>query len=644
MTGASASAIDLRDARPFGWAYRAQQRFIDTLSPEIRAHLGNGGAGSEPYVVVFGRTQVGKTTLLLELMGVAAHAQQRVGAVLRGGRAHGKSATATTMEYRRSPDAAWRLGSGPDALRFNDDPAMCAALAELREAMSTRRLDDAAPVVVAIPDDCFDGSGAGGGPRMLDLPGDNPAEPVEADHVRRMAERYVPYADLILLVGRADDLTFLYPEALALPGIEDWQLVPNRFRIVTTYSFTPYTVRQYVEGVAGELDPAQFRAELLREIDTFGRLLAPEARAPQRFFPLEIGDSWRGLEDADAPFAKRVAPVLRRLKDELKTDIRDSANEAARFRNTFDVHVVAQRKRDARRQESKAELDALDAHIEAAKAAAELADKAGANAAERELEARRKLEQAPTARADIEAAIVFEHAEELLAVDRIRTDNQTNTAALFERMNGFRSWLRRTFLRAHPGSAVIGLLGRTRADLEGQAAGLDRIVDDELHALSARLGGYWNSEYYPSVSNSFSEDLSELRSCIARAAARASTLARERWQAAFAKRCAELSVQAARAAAEHADFCQVGARQEQERQRLLACRAAAQAEFERIDQRLQQDEQSGKRFVAMLQQEYLAELGTRYAIIANPAAPVAALLALLSTHTLAEERRQIAST
>lgn len=173
---------------------------------------------------------------------------------------------------------------------------------------------------------------------------------------------------------------------------------------------------------------------------------------------------------------------------------------------------------------------------------------------------------------------------------------------------------------------------------------MDRIVDDELHALSARLGGYWNSEYYPSVSNRFSEDLSELRSCIARTAARARTLARERWQAAIAKRCAELAVQAERAAAERATFCQVGTQQEQGRQRLLARRAAAQAEFKRIDQRLQQDEQSGKRFVAMLQQAYLAELGTRCAVVADPAAPAAGLFALLSTHTQAEERRQIAST
>jgi hypothetical protein len=642
MTDAAATAAILPNARPFGWAYRAHKRFIDTLSPEIRAHLGNGGAGHQPYVVVFGRTQVGKTTLLLELMGVAAHAQQRVGSVLRGGRSHGKSATATTMEYQRSPDAAWRLGSGLDAASFQDDSAMCAALAALREAMSARRLDGASPVVVAIPDDCFADNGPGGGPRMLDLPGDNPTEPVEADHVRRMAERYVPYADLILLVGRADDLTFLYPESLALPGIEDWQFVPNRFRIVTTYSFTPYTVRQYVQSVASELDPEQLRAELLREINTFGRPLASEARAPQRFFPLEIGDSWRSLEETDAPFAGRMAPVLQRLKTELSADIRNSANEAARFRNAFDVHVVAQRKREACRQKGKEELDDLDVRTRTAKAAAELADRAGKDAAERELKALRELEGTPVARADIEVAIVFDPIEELQAVDRIRMNNQTNTAALFDRMNGFRSWLRQAFLQAKPDNVAAGLLGRTRADLDVQTATLDRIVDDELDALSARLGGYWNSEYYPRVSNSFTEDLSELRSRFARAAARASALARERWHAALARRHAELVAKAARAAAERAEFGMVGIQQEQERQRLLARHATARAEFERIDQRLRQDEQSGKRFVAMLQQEYLAELHARSAVIANPAAPAAGLIALLSTSTLAEERRQIA--
>lgn len=644
MTDAEANAAGTHSSRPFGWAYRAHQRFLDTLSPEIRAHLGNGGAGRDPYVVVFGSTQVGKTTLLLELMGVAAHAQQRVGAVLRGGRAHGKSATATTMEYRRSPDTAWCLGSGPDALRFNDDAATVSALAGLRSAMTTRRLNDSGPVVVSIPDDCFDDNGAGGGARMLDLPGDNSAEPAEAEHVRRMAERYVPYADLILLVGRADDLTFLYPEALELPGIEDWQFVPNRFRIVTTYSFTPDTVRQFVHGLTGALDPAQFRAELLGEIDTFERPLTPEACAPERFFPLEIGDSWRGLEGSDPPFAARVAPVLRLLKSELNADIQDSANEAARFRNALDVHVVVQRKRKACREEGEVELAALNARIAVAAKTTEQAGRAGADAAVRELKLRLKLEQAPAAHAAIDSAIAFDPAHELKEVDRIRKNKPTNTKALFERINAFRSWLRLVFLEARPGSTAISLLGRTRADLEAHALVLDRIIDDELDVLSARLGGYWNPEYYPSVSNNFTDDLSELQSGIAKAAASAGALARERWHFALRQCCAELAADGASAAAKRAAFGQVGAQQEQERQRLLARHATAQAELAKIDRRLQQDEQSGKGFVALLQQEYMAELRARCAVIANPSTPASALLTLLSTHTLAAERRQIVST
>lgn len=60
-------------------------------------------------MVVFGKTQVGKTTLLMDLMGVSPAAMERVSTALRGGRAHGHSATATTMEYRRSEDQRWGL-------------------------------------------------------------------------------------------------------------------------------------------------------------------------------------------------------------------------------------------------------------------------------------------------------------------------------------------------------------------------------------------------------------------------------------------------------------------------------------------------------------------------------------------------------
>ncbi|MDN2674855.1 hypothetical protein OX459_26000 [Janthinobacterium sp. SUN026] len=73
------------DQERLDWAFRAYTRFAESLSPEIRDRLASKDQQAEAYVVVFGKTQVGKTTLLMELMGVLATQMPRVARVLRGG-------------------------------------------------------------------------------------------------------------------------------------------------------------------------------------------------------------------------------------------------------------------------------------------------------------------------------------------------------------------------------------------------------------------------------------------------------------------------------------------------------------------------------------------------------------------------------
>jgi hypothetical protein len=622
-----------------GWAYRAYHGFIETLSPEVREHLVQGDGDHEPYVVVFGKSQVGKTTLLLELMGVTPQAQKEVAEVLRGGREHGKSATATTMEYRRSPDAHWRLDSGGGARPLSNGPAMCAALGELRQAMSERRLKAEAPVVVWIPDHCFcDARGDGIGTRMLDLPGDNPADPVEREHVQRMAQRYVPHADLILLVGRADGLTFLDPQELALPGIEDWQFVPNRFRIVTTFSFTPQSIQRFARGIEEELQPKHFRTRLLEQIGTFGRELSPEARDTKRYFPLEFGDSWRRQADADQAFVRRLDPVLARLKSDLKADIQASASEAARFRNALDVHVVARRKREACRREGEAELAAMDARIGAAHSAADSAAKAGRTVGASSKALAGQIGRRAEIEGELEGAFAIDVTEKITRVE----DLGTSTGDLMVHINDVKSWLRQRFLETRPcGDASAAVFGNVRADLVADIPKFQRVVDDGFGALLAHLNGYGRSEYYPSVFSSYSKDLASLRSAIRSVADEVAQLARVLWRGKVEQRLLDLTAAAARADAEQATLDTVALQQRAEAARLGARRARLQAEVDETIARLDRDAETGKRFEAMLQREYLAELHARCARIAGARSHIESLLALLSAKSLAEERQKI---
>ncbi|MFJ4431388.1 hypothetical protein ACIPZG_10495 [Pseudomonas sp. NPDC089395] len=320
------------------WALRAYARLIKTLSKDVQERLQRKDTTSEPYVVVFGKTQVGKTTLLLDLMGVAPDRMNRISSVLRGGREAGKSATATTMEYCRSTSDRWGLSRNGKLRWLEHDEQMTQALGALRVEMESGRLKgESTPCVVHIPKSCFLGSTQVPSVRMLDLPGDNPANEEEQRHVHQMAKTYLPFADLILLVGKGDDLGFLRPGVITLPGIEDWQSMPYRFRIVTTHSYSAQSLKDILRKES-DVDVTRVRQRLIQQIERFGTLSQP-AQEARLYFPLEFGKSWAYAQSAEPELYARMAPIITKLRDELLTQIANSITPMGRLRSTLDTHI-----------------------------------------------------------------------------------------------------------------------------------------------------------------------------------------------------------------------------------------------------------------------------------------------------------------
>lgn len=319
------------------WAFRAYRRLLDSLSPDVRERLRPTDEKARPYVVVFGKTQVGKTTLLLELMGIEPNHLETVSKVLRGKQDTGRSATATAMEYCRSESNRWGLRRQSDMLWYESDDAMQDALAQLRRDMESGQLQLDAPCVVHIPRRFFAKAQETVSTRVLDLPGDKPANDVEQRHVEHMARTYLPFADLILLVGRADDLNFLQPGVITLPGIEDWQSLPRRFRVVTTYSYSGQSVRDLIRHDP-QFNAAKRRKRLIEQIERFGGL-SDAAKDKNLYFPLEFGTSWHGVQKNDPQLFERMAPIIDELRKELLHQIEASTSRVGRIRSTLDTHL-----------------------------------------------------------------------------------------------------------------------------------------------------------------------------------------------------------------------------------------------------------------------------------------------------------------
>jgi hypothetical protein len=233
-------------AERHSWAKRGYNQFLDGLSKWTRPCFASTELAHEVSVVLFGRSQAGKTTLLLQLLGIAGENMAHVSTLLRGGRTAGQSATATAMRYQRWSGESWLL-SYDGRERELDDDDLRDELAAIRRQVEAGRAG-VEPAVVCIPERFFSHDKVGLPPvRILDLPGDNPQNPSDAAHVRSIASSYIPYADLVLIIGRADGLDFLNPSAFVLPGIRDWRYTPTRFRIITSFSFSPKTLVEWIK-------------------------------------------------------------------------------------------------------------------------------------------------------------------------------------------------------------------------------------------------------------------------------------------------------------------------------------------------------------------------------------------------------------
>lgn len=629
------------DSQRLGWAFRAYERFVASLSPEIRERLTHKGQQEEAYVVVFGKTQVGKTTLLLDLMGIEPTSLERVSRVLRGGRAQGQSATATTMEYRRSTDLRWGLRINDQVIRwFDDDGGITEALGQVRTAMEARQLIGQAPSIVHIPIDCFTSHNGQPGVRMLDLPGDKPANPTEQEHVQEMARKYVPLADLILLVGKGDDLSFLQPGGLPLPGIEDWQSVPGRFRIVTTFSFTSQSVRALVRQHDGPTDAGFFRQRLIEQIEKFGHL-GDDARQPERYFPLEFGATWLNVQQRDPELYARISPMIETLKGQLHADILASTTPLARLRNAVQARVVIARVKENRLKELEVATGNIRQQLESAKADQKQARKAA-----------RRLQK-----------VCESHTQSLavIKIGRIRQDlkhhfnlsGSTPDGNPDESVSGFKilvreakASLKQRLADSRPDSAELAdtawFWRDVKANIDRQQT--DKIIDDLFSFFLKKLNGYWFpiDAYLRTGSGSdYEQDCKSLKSCINDASKQLTELARETWLTA-AEQQLRLHQENARAACrKHRYWKQMAEDMARPIASLEQELAAHELEDRVFRHRMDKDLQESHRFIEMLDTEYLAELQNRRKAMLSERRSIPAFLDLLAAVHMTQARKQL---
>jgi hypothetical protein len=356
------------------WADLDRDRWSWAVSAraELRARLAGladpGNVSSLAHVMLVGDTQVGKTTVLLRMLGVGDGAVDQCAEVLRAGREHGRSSTSTPVRYCWSGDPdKWLFIQGREQKdrvpRWVTADELMVRLADYRSPSGDQirwRVGDP-PLEIGLPEGMA-GSGRRPPLRILDMPGLHTESHQEDGLARQLTSRYAPSMSLIVLVQLANKMADAMqdPAITGNPHLACWHSETARFRIVLTKAFSAGSSRKLLTARFGTTswDPhavaAWLRGHVIEQLTQSAAIKMDLEEFKKIVFPVEVGESRTNMASRDPGYAANALPANDLLLAELCETLKESASEDGVHLSapTLERHIVSlvQQKRDERQQ------------------------------------------------------------------------------------------------------------------------------------------------------------------------------------------------------------------------------------------------------------------------------------------------------
>lgn len=316
----------------FDWVTEAKRRVRDQFEHPFARQLISSESSNNVNVALFGKTQVGKTTLILKLMGIKDECFAEISTLLRCGSEIGNSATPTAMIYSYSEDQSFKINmhhpehssrDKPESLDFNgiDDQ-----LKSIRKQVESNQLNDLDAIKIGIPKIYFN-DGDYIDVNIIDLPGLNSSNDHERSWTKTLIKQFLPAANIVLVLDRGNQVAGFLDlfEDEELNRITNWKYFPKKYRVITTYSYSAESVLKLFDqsiDVRPEDIVNHYRQEIKRSLssDECENLIV---------YPLEYGDSWIKFcnDNAGNESLTNIKEVNHQFFNALKQDIKESATE-----------------------------------------------------------------------------------------------------------------------------------------------------------------------------------------------------------------------------------------------------------------------------------------------------------------------------
>lgn len=268
------------------------------LSVKSNRFIQYGETQETHLVCIYGKSQVGKTTLILNMIGLKdEECKQKVSQVLRGGVEKGNSSTSTAIIYTQSEtnDYCVRIETlDGNIIKENVEctpDEMIRQLQSIRNDVENNALSSKGILHIAIPKDYFSPTIKRKKLTILDLPGIESRNLNERAHVESLMSRYIPMSSVCVITCNASQIQSLENEEL--PNGIDWKSFPQRFVVVLTKAYIDGTIKEYFKKNRTQRTQSfkdfvqeKYRNELTNVI---GKNCQTEV------FPIDVGESFNKL-------------------------------------------------------------------------------------------------------------------------------------------------------------------------------------------------------------------------------------------------------------------------------------------------------------------------------------------------------------
>jgi len=337
----------------WAWLDRALDEMVGQLPPALQGDFAI--PTGRPRVVTCGNTQVGKTTLVLSLLGCRPDAMPDLEVILRAGRTPGQSATAGPLHYVWVDGPDWCVGAGRDVGGQVPDEDVASVLAAARQrveqGIALELLTIGLPTKYRAEDRSYAAS-------VTDLPGLHTRSAQEGAAAVRLLSHFAPRADVVIVALRADDLGCLQQGRRLRDLVSAHMLPARRFRLVLTHAaqVTPRTAGPWKRGESGLLDSYREQFATFDYQDD----AAMQAVLADQLYLFDLG--------SNRPTTPDAAPVLAAVDDSTKALLRSldaAAVSSTRRLTSAESVIIVSRFRERQEQQAKDRL----VHAQAALAA-----------------------------------------------------------------------------------------------------------------------------------------------------------------------------------------------------------------------------------------------------------------------------------